>query len=401
MKLIISLFLIFFLLSCKEERLPDNTYSKRKATSEQEISKKGNIVLPGQVVSMQLEYINQDLKFCFGWDYDTGTSGVDEINLKIPEDYEFKYRLEQNGYEVNVRLINGSGAIVFELNQNNLQYTGNLTAGDYKLQIINPIEWISPDSNLIPVFIQPDHIYLSDFGNSVLTKNYLSRDVVQLISVGKCEYCDLQNAESGIMDYQYLKNVSFRASDLRNSDFSHSILTHSKFSSFIANETEQYMWGQTNLNNAKFRYCLLDSSDLSNTYDMNNADFYFSNFYRSIISNSIGRYVNFESCILSSSTFRNVAYNNSYFIGAVSDSCYADSSKFIDSDLTYAIFTNSSFNYTKFTGSRLDYARFDSVYMYGSDLCLISKINTNFDSLKVDANTLCNPNQKSTEEEEK
>lgn len=391
MKYILLLISLIFLISCNDEKLPDNIYDKRKATSEQEIAKKDKVVAPGQVVSLQLEYINQDLQFCFGWNYDTGTSGVDEVKINIPEDYEFNYRLELNGHLASVKFLNESGELVFELNESNMQFKGLLTAGNYRIQIINPIEWVSPDSSLVPAFIQPDNMYLNTFANEILTKNYLKRDVYQLISIGKCEYCDLKSAESGIMDYQYLSNVSFRGSDLRNSDFSHSILNNTKFSSFIENNTKDFLWGHTNLNSAKFRYCNLDSSDLSNTYDMNNVDFYFSRLYRVNLNNSYGRYVNFESCILASSTFKNAEFKNSFFIGTVADSSLADSSKFIDTDLTYGIFNSSSFNYVKFTGSRLDYIRFDSVYAYGADFCLTSRVSANFDSLRVDDKTLCSP----------
>ena len=136
---------------------------------------------------------------------------------------------------------------------------------------------------------------------------------------------------------------------------------------------------------------LFHGSDLSNTYDMNNVDFYFSRLYRVNLNNSYGRYVNFESCILASSTFKNAEFKNSFFIGTVADSSLADSSKFIDTDLTYGIFNSSSFNYVKFTGSRLDYIRFDSVYAYCADFCLTSRVSANFDSLRVDDKTLCSP----------
>lgn len=53
------------------------------------------------------------------------------------------------------------------------------------------------------------------------------------------------------------------------------------------------MFGQTNINNTKFTYCNLDSANLSNTYNMNNSNFYFSSMYRSKFINSIGKYVNF------------------------------------------------------------------------------------------------------------
>jgi hypothetical protein len=72
MKYIISFLIIFsFLLSCKDERLHKNTYSIRKATSEKEIFNSNGTIFPGQVVSVQLEYINQDIEFSFGWNYDT------------------------------------------------------------------------------------------------------------------------------------------------------------------------------------------------------------------------------------------------------------------------------------------------------------------------------------------
>lgn len=84
---------------------------------------------------------------------------------------------------------------------------------------------------------------------------------------------------------------------------------------------------------------------------------------------------------------------NSNFIGTFADTTYADSSHILGSDLTFGIFTNSFYNNVVFTGSKLDYARFDSVYAFGSDFCLITKVGTNFDSLKVSSKTLCNPNE--------
>lgn len=225
MKYIISfLILIFLLFSCEDERLHKNTYTIRKATSEKEIFNSNGTIVPGQVVSVKLEYINQDIEFSFGWDYDTGELGFDEFNIVFTETYEFNYRLDPNGTDISVKLLSENNDLIFELNQGNLEFRGNINAGNYKIQIINPLEWASPDSSLVPVFIQPDYKYLNSFGNVVLTDNYLERDVYQLISVGKCEYCDLKDSESGIMDQQYLRDVSFRGSDLRNSDFSYSIL---------------------------------------------------------------------------------------------------------------------------------------------------------------------------------
>lgn len=400
MKYFILFLIIISAISCEDERLHKNTFALRKATSEKEVFEKEKTIVPGQVVSVQLEYINQDIEFCFGWFYDTGSLGIDEFNIEFVETYEFNYRLDPNATEISVKLLNENDNVIFELNQTNLEFKGNINAGTYKLQIINPIEWIFPDSSLVPVFIQPDYQYLNSFGNEVLTDNYLERDVYQLISVGKCEYCDLKNAEEGIMNQQFLREVSFRGADMRNSNFSNSIMPHSIFSSFIPNTTTDFTYGHTNLNNAKLRYCNLDSSDISDTYDMNNADFYFSTLYRAIFSNSIGKYVNFESCIISSSTFENVDFSDSFFIGAIGDSTHANNSKIIDTDMTYGIFTNSFYNNVIFTGSRLDYARFDSVSAFGSDFCLISRVSANFDSLKVDENTLCNPNYKEENKEE-
>jgi uncharacterized protein YjbI with pentapeptide repeats len=399
MKKIILALSILILLSCEDDRLPENTFDSRKATSERELLANGLSVIPGQVVSVQLEYKNQDLSSVSST-FDTGGLGDDIINLTITEPYEYNYRLDNNGLDISVRLLNEGNGVVFELNQNNKEFKGLIDKGNYKIVIQNNIEWEIFDSSLVPVFIQPDPQYLGSFGDEVFNNFFLERDLFQLISVQKCEYCDLKNAQdSSIFGNQIYNNVSFRGSDLRNSDFSNSQFKNAQFSSFIDNTTVLFTYGQTNLNNSKFTYCIMDSVNFSDTYDLNKVHFYYSDMNFANFRNTKGQYIDFESTLLWSSSFTNVKYDKSRFVGSVATSSDFSNSSIINSNMTSGVFTNSNFNYTILTANLLNYARFDSVSAKGADFCLITAIGCDFDSLKVDSETKCNPNEVIEEEE--
>ncbi len=61
MKKTLILLSLILIMACEDNRLPNNTFATRKATSEKEIVNTNQKTIPGQVVSVQLEYINQDL----------------------------------------------------------------------------------------------------------------------------------------------------------------------------------------------------------------------------------------------------------------------------------------------------------------------------------------------------
>ena len=148
--------------------------------------------------------------------------------------------------------------MIFHLYSENTEYKGLLLAGEYKLVIENHIEWMDMDSSIIPVFLQPDYQYLEDFGSTVINNSYHERDIYQLISVKKCEYCDLANGDSTVFGGQFYSEVSFRGSNLSNSNFTRSYFENSIFSSYIDNEIPIYSYGHTNLNNAIFEYCKMN-----------------------------------------------------------------------------------------------------------------------------------------------
>lgn len=87
MKKIILALSILILLSCEDDRLPENTFDIRKATSERELLANGFSTIPGQVVSIQLEYKNQDLSSVSS-SFDSGGLGDDVVKLSIKETFE-------------------------------------------------------------------------------------------------------------------------------------------------------------------------------------------------------------------------------------------------------------------------------------------------------------------------
>jgi uncharacterized protein YjbI with pentapeptide repeats len=371
--------------------LNKNTFATRKATSEKEIYNTGNRVIPGQVVSIQLEYLSQDLSLSASMIEDTGEIGFDEIPLSIPEANEFNYRLDANGFNISVRMLNGDGNQVFELTPQSPEFKGVLNQGDYKILIYNHLEWVSSDSSVIPVFIQPDFNYLEGFGNTVFNDVYLDKDLFQLISVKKCENCDLSFGDSTIFGNQFYSEVSFRGADLSRSDFRRSYFENAVFSSFIDNNIPIFSRGHTVINNASFQYCIMNYANFSDTYELNNSNFFFSDINFSNFRNSRGRYINFESTVLGSSTFNGVRYVESRFVGANATGSYFDSASVIDSDLSSLIMTNSFYRHGTLNASILNYALLDSVTAYGTDFCRTRRIGTDFSNLKVDSTTLCNP----------
>ena len=281
---------------------------------------------------------------------------------------------------------------MFQLNNDIKEFKGVIEKGNYRLVIQNNTEWEMFDSTLIPVFIQPDPQYLATFGDEVFNLFYLNRDLYQLISVQKCEYCDLANAKDSIIfRNQYYNNVSFRGSDLRNSDFSYSQFKNAQFNSLIDNNTTLYTYGQTNLNNSVFTYCTMDSVNMGDTYDMNKVNFYYSDMNFANFKNTKGQYIDFESTLLWYSDFSNVLYDKCRFVGAVVESSNFQNASVINTNMTSGVFTNSNFDYAILTANFLNYARFDSVSAYGTDFCLTTSIGCDFDNLKTNSETLCNP----------
>jgi len=378
-------------LSCEDDRLPENTFDIRKATSERELLANGFSTIPGQVVSIQLEYKNQDLSSVSS-SFDSGGLDDDVVKLSIKETFEFNYRLDNNGKDITATLLNEANGTMFQLNNDIKEFKGVIEKGNYRLVIQNNTEWEMFDSTLIPVFIQPDPQYLATFGDEVFNLFYLNRDLYQLISVQKCEYCDLANAKDSIIfRNQYYNNVSFRGSDLRNSDFSYSQFKNAQFNSLIDNNTTLYTYGQTNLNNSVFTYCTMDSVNMGDTYDMNKVNFYYSDMNFANFKNTKGQYIDFESTLLWYSDFSNVLYDKCRFVGAVVESSNFQNASVINTNMTSGVFTNSNFDYAILTANFLNYARFDSVSAYGTDFCLTTAIGCDFDNLKTNSETLCNP----------
>lgn len=391
MKKTLILLSLILIMACEDNRLPNNTFATRKATSEKEIVNTNQKTIPGQVVSVQLEYINQDLALSASMLEDTGELGYDDIPLYIPETNEFNYRLDPNGLNISVKLINSDGNQIFELNPQTLEFKGVLNQGDYNILIYNNSEWVSTDTSIVPVFIQPDFNFLEGFGNQVFSDTYLEKDLYQLISVKKCENCDLSFGDSTIFGGQFYSEVSFRGADLSKSEFTRSYFENAVFSSLTDNNITIFTRGHSVLNYTSFRYCKMNYANFSNTYELNNANFFFSDINFSNFQNSRGRYIDFESTLLGSSTFNSVRYVESRFVGANATGSYFDSASVIDSDLSSFVMTNSFYRDGSLNASILNYALFDSVTVYGTDFCRTRKIGTDFSNLKADSTTLCNP----------
>lgn len=354
LKLILfALSLFVFFASCSSENPIIEELEFRQARSEQEFASDSRLTAqPGSVVIAQLELTvltSADEIF----DTFTAEKGKDRIPYTFTNAANFTYRLESTDiYTIEFKDLNNN--LIFKLDKNTLEWSGNINAGTYYLDIIKT-NTSALTNKYIPVIIQPDYEKISE--SKVNSPQYYKKsDLFTLISSTSCKNADLSK---GNFKKMFLSGIDFSKSKMMSAVFSGSDLRKSIFD-------------ECDLFNVK-----MDSSaNLTDASMKNIKNMSLTNFYKANLS-----YVNFGDTLFSRDAvftwaiLRNVSANNAVFERADFRSCDMSNSKILNSSMTYSNLNDSKFAYSTLNEIDMSHSSLSASTDFRSAYLIKAKIN--------------------------
>lgn len=413
------------------------TPSKYQALTEAQFNASSSLkAIPGAVIYDDLEHLNAPPDSVGN---DTGTIGEDVIPYSYTETATHRIKLGAEA-QFKARLVNESGAVIYQLVNPGDTALVSIPAGNYKLYLTSTINFDGAFGYSQPVFIQPDLDAINSGAGAPPQGGYNKDDLNTLLTTKKCIRCNLRlvqlhdknltgadlseaNLESSFMDHVNLSNAIFNHTEWTNAGANNSVYDSAKFiftilnrtgfgsSSFIKAKFQRLNWDHTSFTNCDFRYATLDSGSASNG-GLDGSDLRYTT-----ISNLNLREMACEHTKFNQSTFSNVYSYEMYFPNSVMDSvkfinkCFFSRNTVRNTQLNYATFddfrgdgsvwdgcvmtgsniTNSDFSGGSLRGATLIHTIWHTVNIYAVNMCHQDRSGSTFSDIHYNVDTDCWP----------
>lgn len=424
------------------------TPNKYKARTEAEFNTDASLkAIPGAVVYIDLEHLNSPAS---GVSSDTGPIGEDVISYSYTDSAVHRFKLGAEA-RFKVRLVNESGAVIYQLNNPGDTARVMVPAGDYKLYLTSLVNFGIDSSGTQAIFIQ------SDSSGSVLPQaGYHKEDLNTLMTTGKCIKCnldfvlldgkDLTNADirASSMQVAWINNCKFVNANfydtkltnciIRGSNFGNTNMYYVHFTGTTFTNTdlrsskfETVHLDQATLQNCNLSYSTIAHTNLNDTYirdcqaykilltelgnvnrthivktNLKGSEFFHVSTLDFVCAESNLDSVKFHHVLYSKSTFQNNSIKNAYFYDINNHSLGGDHHDWTNNNFTGTKFSgwedaNSGYSSyclleeTDFSGSNFTDASMIHVSIDNSDLCNTIKTRLAVSNTRYNGGTKCWP----------
>ncbi len=284
---LLSLLIFFAALSGCSDSITSSTVTtdKYKARTEAEFNTDASLKAnPGAVVYVDLENLNSPPSGVSG---DTGPIGEDVISYSYTDSAVHRFKLGAEA-RFKVRLVNESGAMIYQLNNPGDTARVMITPGNYKLHLTSLVNFGIDSTMTQAIFIQPD-----SSGTVLPQAGYHKEDLNTLMTTGKCVKCDL--------DFVLLDGKDLTGAEIRESSMQVAWINNCKLIN-------------TNFSDTKLTNCIIRGSNFGNTH-MNYVNLTGTSFTNTDLRYSYFEYTRFQhvtvkNCNLSYSTITNTNLND-------------------------------------------------------------------------------------------